>query len=813
MTLPIHQVFQQTSSVTAAPENASSGARLVSPSGVSLPLESATLRAEAGGGIARSVLRQRFRNTSGSPLEVTYLLPLPSDAAVCGYSFELSGKHTRGVVEPKHQARERYEEALMSGHSAALLEQERSALFRQAIGNIPPGQSIDIEVSLDHPLAWVSNGWEYRFPTVVAPRYLNEESHDASCVSVVAHDDGSEARAPRAELQLEIGDRVTAPPRSPSHGIASQQELESTCVHFEGARLDRDVVVRWGVALEHASARLETARPTETHRYATSQFGLLSLVPPLEAQRPVPRDLIVLLDTSGSMGGAPLAQAVRLVSALVDSLGGEDQLELIEFSWKASRWQRKAVRATEANKADALRWLRSLRADGGTEMRGGIEAALASLREGAMRQVVLVTDGLIGSEVAILKRLSDELPKSCRFHSIGVGHGVNRALLTPAARAGRGVEIIVAPGEDVEPAMKRLLERTAQPQVVDLEIWGSALKAAPRRPLDLYAGSPALIPLELSPEGGTLRIRGVTARGTYSEELVVKAKEAGQGSERVLALYARERVEDLELEHAAVPELRRAHDQSIEHLGVDFQIATRLTSWVAVSDESTVDPTAKSRRVEQPHELGADLCAEGLGLRAMAPPALAGGAAPALASMRVRAAAPVSAGRAPTPPPGAPPAAGRPPQFVGAPPPPVRGAPSAPEAPKRKGGLLEKVREFFSPRDEEARTDLAVLSEEDGDGALQVPGRIRLSNSKRLAVAFEFPHEVDWVLPARVQLVLADGSVIEAEVEVPHTTATGRLEAGAQVRLVCKLEAQLPQRLTHIVISETASHPRCEINF
>lgn len=801
MTLPIHRVFQQTSDVPAAPEIASSGARLVSANGVSLPLLSAALSAETGGGLARTLLRQRFRNATNEALEVTYLLPLPSDAAVSGYSFELDGNVTRGVVEPRQQARERYEEALMSGHSAALLEQERSALFRQAIGNIPPGKNIDIEVSLDHPLAWVGDGWEFRFPTVVAPRYQNAESQDASTVPVLAPDDVSDAAAPRAELRLTIGDPLTSTPRSPSHEIESSSEQQATCVYLDGARLDRDVVVRWGVALPSPSARLETARPAETHRHAASQFGLLSLVPPREAGAPVPRDLIVLLDTSGSMGGEPLAQAVRLVSALVDSLGGEDRLELIEFSWKPGRWQPKAVSATPDNKRDALRWLGALQASGGTEMRKGIEAALASLRDGAMRQVVLVTDGLIGSEQAILERLAEKLPKSCRFHCIGVGHGVNRALLTPAARAGRGIEVVVSPGEDVEPALKRLLERTHLPQVVDLEIWGSALKSSPQRPPDLYAASPALIPLELAPEGGTLNIRGAMARGTYTERIVVAPRQPNSGSERVLALYARDRVEDLELDFAAKPSIRADLDRSIENLGVDFQIATRLTSWVAVSDDATVDPTAKSRRVEQPHELAAGLSAEGLGLRTTGAP------------MPTFAMAPVAAG----PMRGSPPAglgyAGGAPPPPFAPPPPAAAAPPPrqSEAPKTRG-LFERAREFFAPRaDADESADSAAL-EEGAGAAIQVRGRIRLSNAKRLAISFELPMPSDWARPTRVQLLLADGSVIEAQVEAAHTTASGSLEAGTTVRVVCTLERELPAALNRVVIPETPNSPRWEIH-
>src|SRR3954469_13228521 len=121
MTQPIYsQPMSHDSTASGAIRPApSSGARLVSADGRALPLESVDLESEAGGGVARSTLRQRFRNTEAMPVEVTYLVPLPADGAVSGYSFELAGVVTCGVVEKTQLAREHYEEALMQGKSAA----------------------------------------------------------------------------------------------------------------------------------------------------------------------------------------------------------------------------------------------------------------------------------------------------------------------------------------------------------------------------------------------------------------------------------------------------------------------------------------------------------------------------------------------------------------------------------------------------------------------------------------------------------------------------------------------------------------------
>jgi len=607
MSMPI---FSQpvTSTVDDQPR-LSSGARLVSSDGQPLPLEQTSLSAEAGGGIARSVLRQRFRNHGREALEVTYLLPLPSEGAVSGYSFELSGVVTRGKVETARLAREQYEEALLAGRSAALLEQERSSVFRQAIGNVPPGQHIDLEVTIDHPLSWVGDGWELRFPTVVAPRFQSGTSGSSTVpIALSSSDDFSTVSAPH-EVTLQILDELRGPASSPSHALQVAPS-DPARVSIAQARLDRDVVVRWSVAAAEVGARLETARIE-----GDQQFGLLTLLPPGTEPRAVPRDLIVLLDTSGSMAGEPLSQAVRVVSALVESLRDEDRLELIEFGSSARRWRESAVAATAQHKRDATAWLAKLRAGGGTEMRSGIHAALAWLRPGALRQVVLVSDGLIGFEREVLEQLSRRLPDSCRFHSVGVGHGTNGSLLTPAARAGRGACIIVTPGEDVEPACARLLARTAQPLVVNLRLSGTALATAPLRAVDLYSGCPALVPLALRAAGGSLEIAGETSDGAFARRLTVEPREPGTGQARLAALYARDRIEDLELALAAGTSGVDDVEREIEGLGLRFQIASRLTSWVAVSEQVNVDGTRSSRRVEQPQQMTAGVSAEGLGLR------------------------------------------------------------------------------------------------------------------------------------------------------------------------------------------------------
>jgi Ca-activated chloride channel family protein len=600
----------------------SNGARLVAADGRALPLLGAALSVDAEGGIARVTLEQRFENPHKEPLSVTYSLPLPADGAVSGFAFTLGERRVVGEIDRKEAARERFEQAIAEGRTAAILDQERSSLFTQEVGNIPPGCEVVVEISVDQRLRWLDEGaWEWRFPTVVAPRYLGAEGVTEDADKVV-QDVADGPLAARFTMACVVRDRLSKgrKPESPTHATAiddAEGGLRVTLRERRGAKLDRDVVVRWPVAMPRIGARLAACRPARERATSERAFGLLTVVPP-EASAgyaKVARDLIVLVDTSGSMAGEPLAQAARVVAAVIETLGDDDRLELIEFGSVPRRFREGATAATRAAKREAIAWVTSLRASGATEMRTAILEALRTVREGAQRQVILVTDGQIGFERQVVEEICDRLPLSSRLHTVGVGSAVNRSLTGPAARAGHGVEVVVGIGEDPEKAALRVAARTGMPLLVDLSIEGSALlERAPSRLPDLFAKAPALLGLSLRPEGGELLLRGRTPEGRWEQRLAVEPVDAGTGNQAIAALFGREKVEDLEMRLAAGGGAYEI-DREIERVGIEHQISTRLTSWVAVSEERTVDPSDPRRSVRQPHELPYGMSAEGVGLR------------------------------------------------------------------------------------------------------------------------------------------------------------------------------------------------------
>ncbi len=825
----------------AAPSSASSyessGGRLVAVDGRTLPLTGASLTADAKAGVVQVRLTQTFRNPHAEPLRVTYSLPLPADGAVSAFSFTIGDQRIVGEVDTKQQARRRFEDAVLEGRTAAILDQERTSLFTQEVGNVPPRLSVVCEVTIDQKLAWLADGyWEWRFPTVVAPRYLGQPGRVADHARVTV-DVADQALPVKLSLGMTIRDRVAEGfrPESPSHALHTVRGLSSTDVAFAddaGASLDRDVVVRWKASQLKVGVELDVSRPGKGPS-AESSFGLMTLVPPaVEAKMgAVARDLIVLLDTSGSMSGLPLDQARRFTAALIDTLQDQDSLELIEFSSYPRRWKSGSVPATSSNRKDAQAWLSKLRASGGTEMASGIIEALSPLRQEAQRQVVLITDGLIGSEHEVLTAIAHRLPSGSRVHTIGVGSGVNRSLTQPAARAGRGVELVMGLGEDVEVSIRRLLARTTAPLITDVELSGDALMMqAPQRLPDVYSGSPALLSMKLKASGGRVTVRGRTAQGDFEETVEVPAVDRAYGNRSVATLFARELVEDLETQRVLEP--GHTVDAAVTAIGLDFQISTRLTSWVAISEQLTVDPRLARRNVTQPQELAYGMSAEGVGLRSAAAPAVAG----PMQGFGMNMNQTVSRGMAPPRPSRAAPA-------------PKGGAPEREEADKEvsterlrapelwadegaegEDGAIEapsmepqatgkaeapmslddlsrspapaspaKPRAVKAPEPAQKKKGLGLSELVDrlvkviGGGGKRITGRILRQHGTRLDLEIVLDAQLDWVPHKDAVIELADGTTVKAQVNFSFTTSNGVYGPGLVLTLTLTTPGEVQQ--------------------
>ena len=547
-----------------------------------------------------------------------------------------------GQIQPREAAAEAYREALYEGRTAGLLEQDRSDTFQQRLGNLPGGQEVGVEIQVLHPLAFRPRAgaeagaggkpseteglraeWEYRFPTTVGLRYMGAEGRvpDGERLEPGRAESGIPTRMTLSILVPRHPEAGVGPGavRSPSHRVRSRAVEEGVRIELaEASALDRDLVLRWPALAPHVGVRMVQGGGLEGDG---GRYALVTLLPPAAPGATLPRDLTLLLDTSGSMLGTPLKLAKVVVDGLLGTLGTSDRVEILAFGSTVREVSGGMVDASPERVTELRRQLRRLRARGGTEMVDAVRRALRPLRRDAQRQVVLVTDGYIGFEGEVVAEAMARLPEGVRFHAVGVGAAPNRTLTNGLARAGRGVELFAVDETSARETAALLRRATDAPILTDLRLSGTAIRqVAPQRPRDILAHSPVVLTAELATEGGTLELSGNLAGERKPWRWTTEVEPIGSRRDEwvttplpVGALHGRERVEDLELQVAA-GELRGVVDPRIERAGLRHQIMTRRTSLVAISETVSVDPRAPRRRERLPVELPAGVSAEGVGL-------------------------------------------------------------------------------------------------------------------------------------------------------------------------------------------------------
>lgn len=786
---------------------------LVSADGRTYPLEASRLVARAEGGMALSTLHQHFRNPHPEALEVVYTMPLPADGAVLGYTILIGDRRIEGVVRSREDAARAYREALYEGRTTGLLEQERADTFTQKLGNIPPGTDVSVEIQVLHPLAFrpaeVEQGvdvdpdtfqhpyvmvdplldhaapgvfepsWEYRFPTVTGVRYMGGpgEVPDAGRLSPDRASGGTPARF---TLDLVLADALDARSVwSPSHRLSCRARgpgdegrgpAEGVGVTLSReVRLDRDLVVQWSAATPDVGLRIVEGGglPGDGGRYA-----LVTLVPPAVPRATVPRDVTVLLDTSGSMTGLPLEVGKQVIQVLLESLDHGDRFEILTFGSRVGRLTPGLVPAHSPALERALSRMHAEQANGHTDMRAGVEQALHPLREDGQRQVVLVTDGYIGFEKSVVASLLAGLSRGSRFHAVGVGAAPNRTLTGGLARAGRGVELFASDLATAHTAAEHLVAATRRPVLTDVRVSGDGVvHAAPIRPRDVLEGQPLVLTAELSSRGGTLLVEGVLAGrpGVWRRSVEVTPADdrpsrvrSGRTILPVGAIHGREVIADLELEEAGGVS-RELTDQAIERAGLRHRIVSRRTSLVAVSETPTVDPRNPTRRETLVVELPDGLSAEGLGLLDRSPSPGWGAPAGEFGSVLQ---ASLSWAEAPAFE-----------DFEGEDRIAYRSAPPAPGAPKRSAPLPPpKLREARVVPDE-------TPSWEGGGGPGDLEAEVVVHTPDRLVVEFQVPRAGFRLPQQEVTLRLPDGRLVTALVQPSGSTHGGPHPAGVRVRL------------------------------
>lgn len=594
-------------------------------------LKHTDVRVLVTGPVGRAIVTQTWHNPNPRPVDGLYLFPLPQDAAVSDMRLEIGERVVESDIKRRAEARRIYEQAAAQGRVAGLLDQERPNVFAQRVANIMPGMEIRVVLAYDQPLAPDGGRYELVFPTVVGPRFVPAHQADPGLVSppVESGERGTKQRL-SFRLDLEAGLPIYALGSS-SHPVRVERhgEESASVILAENARLDRDVKVRWSVAGDEPELGLLAYRDP-TREDALGTFTAIVAPPALPEEEIItPREIVFVLDCSGSMRGAPLDAAKEVVRKTLLRLHPRDSFQILRFSESASGMSARPLPNTAQNVQRALSYLDSLRGGGGTMMIEGIRASLdGRADEGRMRVVAFLTDGYIGNETEIFAEVRRLLGDS-RLFAMGIGSSVNRYLLEGLAEEGRGVAAFRTPRESADDLVERFVRRIEAPVLTDVKLSFEDLEVMdiePGRIPDLFAGQPLVIHGRYAkPGSGVMIVEGRVAGKPLTLRRVVTLFDDARDNEALGRLWARARIHRLERELHGREDARVV--ERITRLGLEHRLMTAYTSLVAVDSEIS-NASGHSDEVSVPVELPQDVPLSALGeaqmrrsLVASAPPA------------------------------------------------------------------------------------------------------------------------------------------------------------------------------------------------
>lgn len=605
------------------------------------PLKHTEVRVEITGFLARTHVTQHFENPFQDKIEAVYTFPLPQRAAVDDMTLTVGERVVKAKIKRREEAQAIYEAARTAGHVAGLLDQERPNIFAQSVANIMPGEHVTITISYAETLTYEDGSYGLAFPMVVGPRYIpgqptgkqgggwapdTDRVPDASRITPpvrphITHPPQARQDAPlpvegtRAghDISLEVALDAGVPIESlasPSHAISVERPgTDRAVVRLQNKAVipNKDFILTYDVA----GRKIEDA--VLTHRngqHGQAGFFTLILQPPdrVSPAEVMPKELVFVLDTSGSMSGFPIEKAKETMKLALEGLYPQDTFNLITFAGDTHILFPEPVPATKENLQKAQAFLQSRAGGGGTEMMKAIRAALDhSDAQGHVRIVCFMTDGYVGNDLEIIAEVQRH--PNARVFSFGIGSSVNRFLLDKMAEYGRGEVEYVGLKDDGSAAAKRFHERVRNPLLTDITVdWGrlSVADVYPTRLPDLFSAKPVVLTGRYtSAAKGVIRLRGKMAGRAVTRDIHVDLP-ASEPRHQVLAtLWARTRIDDLmgqDLNGLQRGSTRTEVREAITQLGLDYRLMTQFTSFVAV-EEITITDGGQPRRIDVPVEM------------------------------------------------------------------------------------------------------------------------------------------------------------------------------------------------------------------
>ena len=580
-------------------------------------LTNTDVKGKISGNISRVEVTQTFQNPYDKPLEAIYVFPLPDQAAVDDMEIRIGDRVIKGNIKKREEAKAIYERARQEGRTAGLLEQERDNIFTQSLANIKPKEQIKVTIRYTESLKFEEGDYEFVFPMVVGPRYIPGQPIDRQG-NTTQVPDASRINPPILNPETRSGNDINVslqidagvPIRnlySTSHRLDVKNNGET--VELKLANGDnipnKDLIVRYKVSGDRTAPTVLTTTADQGAHFATYLIPAIAY----RADQIVPKDVVFLMDTSGSQSGDPILKSRELMRRFINGLNPNDTFTIVDFSSTTRQLSRVPLQNNLANRQKAMKYIDQVDANGGTELMNGINVAtnFPAASDGRIRSVVLITDGYIGNDNEVIAAVQKNLKPGNRLYSFGVGSSVNRYLLDRVAEMGRGTSRVVRQDEPTQAVAEKFFRQINNPVLTNIQVkWegdGSAPEIYPSNAPDLFAEQPlVLFGKKGDRANGKLKITGIAAGGErFEQTLDVNFdgnSESISNNLGIAQLWGRARIKDL-MSQMFGGEVKSLVD-AVTQTALNYRLLSQYTAFVAVSEEVRVNPDGGKGTVQVP---------------------------------------------------------------------------------------------------------------------------------------------------------------------------------------------------------------------
>ncbi len=614
--LPLFAVAQtETADKSLSPYFMVKGAK---PGVDAMPLKSTRAEVNIAGVIAEVAVTQTYVNSGQKPLEAIYVFPGSTRAAVYGMSMQVGQRVITAKIAERDKARAQYEQAKSEGKHASLLEQERPNVFQMNVANIMPGDTIRTVLRYTELLIPEAGVYEFVYPTVVGPRYSNGKSNNNGGFTATPYQKKGEVPSYNFELSAHVNAGMPLQEiRSTSHQVNITDNGDAGCnvmldpVETEGG--NRDFVLRYALRGNQIQTGLLLFDDGK------EKFFLCMAQPPKQVTKDEipPREYIFVVDVSGSMNGFPLDISKKLLRNLVAGIRRSDVFNIILFAGTSNILAENSLPATNENVEKAIAFIDKQEGSGGTELLPALQRAFNLPRnaKGLSRSVVVVTDGYVDIEAEAFDLVRKNLDKTNVF-AFGIGSSVNHHLIEGLAHVGAGVPFTVLNEQEGTAIAERFRRYIATPVLTNIRVQYPDF--------EVYDLEPSLVPDVFSERPVVLMGKW---RGNVQGEIVLKGKVGKKDvvirtdvgkylpDERNAAikyLWARERIKLLSDYNSFGEDPKR--DAKITKLGLEYNLLTAFTSFVAIDEVVASDGKLTSVKQPLPMPLGVSNLAVGFDL-------------------------------------------------------------------------------------------------------------------------------------------------------------------------------------------------------